>query len=115
MQGHIWLAPPQLYELSRLAEINSAENLKIFSKKRQQQGIERWLPIRCKTKNGDIMTILPGRKSLSLRVPLQFQYVIRNVHYLNMHQNMCTHSRERGVLCFIFLLKVVGLSPTNVR
>ena len=115
MQGHIWLAPPQLYELSRLAEINNAENLKIFSKKRQQQGLERWLPIRCKTKNGDIMTILPGRKSLSLLVPLQFQYVFRNVYYLNMHQNMCTFQKEGYCVCFFFLLKVLGPSPTNVR
>ncbi len=85
MQGQIWLAPPQLYELSRLAQINSAEDLKIFSKKRQVDGIERWLPIRCKTKNGHIMTILPGRKTLSsvsLRVPLEYDYCVREYAFV---------------------------------
>ncbi|XP_032778840.1 nucleoside diphosphate-linked moiety X motif 19 [Daphnia magna] len=59
VQGHIWLAPPQLYELCRFAQIDTVEDLKIFCKSRQQKGIERWLPIRSQSEEG-YTTILPG-------------------------------------------------------
>lgn len=62
MQGHIWLAPPQLYELCRFAQIGTVEDLKIFCKSRQQKGIERWLPIRSQSEEG-YTTILPGKFS----------------------------------------------------
>ncbi len=53
-----------MYELCRLAHFNSAEELKIFSKERQQEGTERWLPIRRQAKDG-LLTILPGRLSIA--------------------------------------------------
>lgn len=53
------LAPPQVYELSRICNFNSLKLLKEFSRKREQFGVERW----CATINGlkdGAMLSLPG-------------------------------------------------------
>jgi len=59
VQGNIWLAPPQIYELSRMAHFENAKDLKEFASTRQRSGITRWLPVGKKTSNG-LMTVLPG-------------------------------------------------------
>lgn len=59
VQGKLWLAPPQMYELCRLAHFSDAEDLQLFAKRRQSSGLERWLPIGQKIRN-EIMTLLPG-------------------------------------------------------
>ena len=60
LEGHIWLAPPQLYELCRMANFDHAEKLKTFAKTKQLSGIEQWLPIRHQAEEG-FMTVLPGK------------------------------------------------------
>lgn len=59
VQENIWLGPPQVYELSRMANFFAASDLKSFAEKRQKAGIERWLPVGFKTTTG-LMTVLPG-------------------------------------------------------
>lgn len=42
LQTKAFIAPPQIYELSRLANFRQYEELKNFSMHREQFGIERW-------------------------------------------------------------------------
>ena len=55
----IWLAPPQVYELSRLLNIKKYEELKKFTTKREKFGVERFLPVRLIANDGWI-SLLPG-------------------------------------------------------
>ncbi|PRD32760.1 UNVERIFIED_CONTAM: nudt19 [Trichonephila clavipes] len=41
----LFLAPPQVYELSRMIPLQSYHDLKKFAKKRELLGCERWMPI----------------------------------------------------------------------
>lgn len=59
VQGNIWLAPPQIYELCRLAHFETSKDIKSFASTRQLSGICRWLPVG-KTSKGLMMTVLPG-------------------------------------------------------
>lgn len=56
----IFLAPPQVYELSRMIPIQSYHELRDFAKKRETQGCERWMPIISTALDGAI-SYLPGR------------------------------------------------------
>ena len=55
----LWLAPPQVYELSRLLNFNTKESLAMFSSTRQQEGLTTWLPVRVECEDG-MLSILPG-------------------------------------------------------
>jgi nucleoside diphosphate-linked moiety X motif protein 19 len=63
LDGHIMqkylLSPPQVYELSRLLNFFTIEELSEFSAKRQELGIERWIPMIAMYSDGAIST-LPG-------------------------------------------------------
>jgi len=58
MQKYL-LSPPQVYELSRLLNFNSIEEISEFSDTRQKFGIDRWIPIVSMYSDGAIST-LPG-------------------------------------------------------
>lgn len=53
------LAPPQVYELSRLSSFSSFAQLKDFAEKRERNGIERWCARITGLKDG-AMLALPG-------------------------------------------------------
>lgn len=53
------LAPPQVYELSRICNFNSLSQLKEFAKKREPLGIERWCANITGLKDGALLS-LPG-------------------------------------------------------
>ncbi|KAG9509186.1 Nucleoside diphosphate-linked moiety X motif 19 [Fragariocoptes setiger] len=55
----VFLAPPQVYELSRLCNFTEFDALKQFSIERQPLGIERWLPVISTYQDGAI-ALLPG-------------------------------------------------------
>ena len=55
----IFLAPPQVYELSRLIPIQSYHELREFARKREPKGCERWLPIISTAMDGAV-SLLPG-------------------------------------------------------
>lgn len=55
----VFLAPPQVYELSRLIHFNSFQALHKFAKQREEKGVERWLPVIITCKDGAI-SLLPG-------------------------------------------------------
>ena len=57
--GKLWLAPPQFWEISRIANLSSFDNLKDFSVKREMKGCETWLPILKFCKDGHY-SIYPG-------------------------------------------------------
>jgi hypothetical protein len=40
----LWLAPPQVYELSRLKNFSKYDDLKKFSEVRSQRGLITWMP-----------------------------------------------------------------------
>lgn len=58
-KSNIFLPPPQIYELSRLANFTKHSNIKEFSIDRQKHGIERWMPVRISCSDG-ITACLPG-------------------------------------------------------
>uniref|UniRef100_V9KWE0 Acyl-coenzyme A diphosphatase NUDT19 n=1 Tax=Callorhinchus milii TaxID=7868 RepID=V9KWE0_CALMI len=55
----IWLPPPQYYELSRLCHFPSLQGLHEFSRERELEGCECWLPVRLAASDGFIQ-LLPG-------------------------------------------------------
>ena len=56
----IWLAPPQFYELSRLAAFESYQDLKNFSQERAENfSVEVWFPVQY---------LLKGNKSCNLQI-----------------------------------------------
>lgn len=55
----LWLAPPQVYELSRLLNFSEQEELDEFSCARHGAGCRTWLPIRLQCQDGTI-SLLPG-------------------------------------------------------
>jgi len=59
VKGDIWLPPPQLYELSRMANFVECDHLQQFAAERQRRGVERWLPILVPTSSGQL-SLYPG-------------------------------------------------------
>jgi len=55
----LWLAPPQVYELSRLLNFCDMKELQEFSVRRQKEGCENWLPVRLQCEDG-LLSLLPG-------------------------------------------------------
>jgi len=58
-QKKLWLAPPQVYELSRMLHFQSQRELQEFAKKREKEGLETWLPIRVECSDGTL-SLFPG-------------------------------------------------------
>ena len=59
-KGNAFLAPPQVYELSRLANFPSYQGLKSFAEKREFLGCQRWTPQLIGHRDGAVL-VLPGR------------------------------------------------------
>ncbi|XP_003737550.1 nucleoside diphosphate-linked moiety X motif 19 [Galendromus occidentalis] len=57
--GSVFLAPPQVYEMSRLANMSSYGQLSKFCQERNKLGIDRWLPVIGATSDG-VVSLLPG-------------------------------------------------------
>ena len=55
----LWLAPPQVYELSKLLRFTDLDNLDRVSRDRQQHGLSTWLPVRMECQDG-LLSLLPG-------------------------------------------------------
>lgn len=55
----VFLAPPQVYELSRMCNFNEFDSLRQFSAERQSLGVERWLPVMSTYQDGAV-ALLPG-------------------------------------------------------
>lgn len=59
VEERVFLAPPQVYELSRIQKITNFSKLQNFAQNRQVYGLERWLPVMATYRDGAI-TLLPG-------------------------------------------------------
>lgn len=59
IENGLFLLPPQVYELSRMCNFPSYQTVQNFTKKREQYGIQRWVPSFFIFKDG-ICTLLPG-------------------------------------------------------
>jgi len=59
IQKRAILAPPQVYELSRISNFNHLSDLKFFAAKREKSGVERWCAVITGLKDGAMLT-LPG-------------------------------------------------------
>ncbi|GBM48258.1 Nucleoside diphosphate-linked moiety X motif 19 [Araneus ventricosus] len=55
----LFLAPPQVYELSRLIHFSSFQTLRTFARDRANKGVERWLPVIITCQDG-VISLLPG-------------------------------------------------------
>lgn len=55
----VFLAPPQVYELSRLCNFVEFDTLRQFAAERQRLGVERWLPVISTYQDGAV-ALLPG-------------------------------------------------------
>ncbi|KAJ6666018.1 hypothetical protein lerEdw1_000922 [Lerista edwardsae] len=55
----IWIAPPQFYELCRLCNFPSLDDLHRFGSERALEGCERWMPVLLVAPDGH-MQLLPG-------------------------------------------------------
>jgi len=58
-QERVFLAPPQVYELSRIHHLSNFSAVKEFSSRRDPLGSDRWLPVLATYKDGAI-SFLPG-------------------------------------------------------
>ncbi|XP_054720302.1 acyl-coenzyme A diphosphatase NUDT19-like isoform X2 [Uloborus diversus] len=99
----VFLAPPQVYELSRMIPIQSYHELKEFAKNREPKGCERWLPIISTTMDG-ALSLLPGDDLYpkepdykGISKPVEFPYAIedlrtqsKNLHRMEIHGPQCT-------------------------
>lgn len=70
LQAKAFIAPPQIYELSRLANFRQYEELKNFSMHREQFGIERWTYYVNGLADGALLA-LPGDFILFFKKPVQ--------------------------------------------
>ncbi|XP_003745029.1 nucleoside diphosphate-linked moiety X motif 19 [Galendromus occidentalis] len=57
--GSVFLAPPQVYEMSRLATMSSFNNLAKLARERERLGVERWMPV-VGAANDGVVALLPG-------------------------------------------------------
>lgn len=64
-QEKIFLAPPQVYELSRIHNLSNFNSVQDFASKRQTFGIERWLPV-ISTYSDGALSVLPGMKKFTI-------------------------------------------------
>ena len=55
----LWLAPPQVYELSKMLHMTSADDLEAGARLRQGHGLQTWLPVRAECEDG-LVSLLPG-------------------------------------------------------
>ena len=55
----IWLAPPQVYELSKLLNFTDLHQLDRVSEERHGHGLTTWLPVRMQCHDG-LLSLLPG-------------------------------------------------------
>ncbi|UYV71177.1 NUDT19 [Cordylochernes scorpioides] len=56
---NMFMAPPQVYELSRLAGATSFQALRQHASRREKFGVERWLPVLATCRDG-ALSLLPG-------------------------------------------------------
>lgn len=58
----IFLAPPQVYELSRLMNLTTYQDLFKFASERRDKGVERWMPVLYTTADpdGGMLSLMPG-------------------------------------------------------
>ena len=58
-ESKVWLAPPQMYELSRIRNFKKLQDLQAFTVKRESQGCTTWLPVLAKCQDAAI-ALYPG-------------------------------------------------------
>ncbi|XP_035205052.1 nucleoside diphosphate-linked moiety X motif 19-like isoform X1 [Stegodyphus dumicola] len=99
----VFLAPPQVYELSRLIPLQSYHELKQFAKKREPNGCERWMPIIATAIDGAV-SLLPGDDLFpeepdyeGVQKPVEFPHALedlrsrsKNLHRMEIRGPQCT-------------------------
>lgn len=74
IQKRAVLAPPQVYELSRISNINTIRQLKDFARRRQTEGTERWCARITGLKDGALLT-LPGDECYDKQPEVNSKYL----------------------------------------
>lgn len=63
--GAVFLAPPQVYETSRLLNMTSFAELSQFACRRATEGCEQWMPVIASASDG-ALSLLPGQSQRAL-------------------------------------------------
>ena len=58
-QSHLWLAPPQVYELGKLLTFPRQTSVGEYCQGREAAGLSTWLPVRAECSDG-VVSLLPG-------------------------------------------------------
>ena len=58
-QSHLWLAPPQVYELGKLLTFSRQTSVREYCQGREGAGLSTWLPVRAECSDG-VVSLLPG-------------------------------------------------------
>ena len=58
-QSHLWLAPPQVYELGKLLAFPRQSSVLEYCEGRRGAGLSTWLPVRAECSDG-VVSLLPG-------------------------------------------------------
>lgn len=81
--GALLLPPPQIYELGRLVNFDSYDELKKFACERERMGMEQLFPVKIFTSDG-MISCLPGERHvnniLSHTLQIRSRIVLRNLH-----------------------------------
>ncbi|XP_015791533.1 nucleoside diphosphate-linked moiety X motif 19-like [Tetranychus urticae] len=85
-QQKAFLAPPQVYELSRLSNFKEFHELKDFVFKRESDGVERWIPLIKGYADGSVF-FLPGDDSYGLDIKTS----IRSMPTLEQARSLVSH------------------------
>ena len=92
--GSVKLAPPQMYELTRLLRFENAQELINFADARQKHGVEFTFPVRIKCSDG-IVSIFPGKKNFTASLN---RFTAQDLHSLTI-KAMILSTHEQNDQC----------------
>ncbi|UXI18723.1 hypothetical protein NH340_JMT04666 [Sarcoptes scabiei] len=98
----VFLAPPQVYELSRILNFRSLEPFQKFIKARQVLGTQRWMPI-INTYDDGAISLLPGDELYPEQPELitsnSISEIDGSVHEINKQAKIMNRLELQGIRC----------------
>ena len=80
------LEPPQIYNMGRLMNFKSYENLKSYSEERAKNGLPRYFPVLYAANDGVIAT-LPGKLIITFKI--KFKIVFLGYYLTSLNVSFC--------------------------
>lgn len=98
----VFLAPPQVYELSRILNFRNLEPFQKFIKARQVLGTQRWMPI-INTYDDGAISLLPGDELYPEQPELitsnSISEIDGSVHEINKQAKIMNRLELQGIRC----------------